>query len=86
MKKNDENITSSVIVADEVRPELDDAWFEEADAYRGTKLIRRGRPKSVNPKLPVTLRLDRDLVDWFKSGGDGWQTRMNEQLRKAAGL
>lgn len=72
--------------ADEVRPVLDDDWFAEADAYRGTKLVRRGRPKSDNPKQPVTLRLDRDVVDWFKGTGEGWQTRMNETLRKAAGI
>ncbi len=69
-----------------VRPELDDAWFEEADAFVGGKLVRRGRPKSDNPKQPVSLRLDREVIDWFKRGGDGWQTRINEELRKAAGI
>ncbi|TCQ01434.1 BrnA antitoxin of type II toxin-antitoxin system [Sphingomonas sp. PP-F2F-A104-K0414] len=86
MRKRDVNITNDVTEADDVRPVLNDDWFEEADAYQGAKLVRRGRPKSDNPKQPVTLRLDRDLVDWFKSTGDGWQTRMNEQLRKAAGI
>ncbi|MDD1453201.1 BrnA antitoxin family protein [Sphingomonas sp. H160509] len=86
MRKRDESITNSVIEADDVRPELDDVWFEEADAFQGPKLVRRGRPKSENPKQPVTLRLDRDLVEWFKSGGAGWQTRINNQLREAAGI
>lgn len=49
-------------------------------------LRRRGRPASANPKLPVKLRLDPDVVDAFKAGGPGWQSRMNEALRKAAGL
>ena len=71
---------------DEIKPELDDDWFAEADAYIGTKLVRRGRPKSQNPKQPVSLRLDRDVIDWFKRNGDGWQTRINDELRKAAGL
>ena len=71
---------------DEVKPELDDAWFEEADAFVGTRLVRRGRPRSENPKQPVSLRLDRDVVEWFKRGGEGWQTRMNDELRRAAGL
>ena len=71
---------------DELKPELDDDWFAEADAYVGTKLVRRGRPKVVNPKQPVSLRLDREVIDWFKRKGEGWQTRINDELRKAAGL
>jgi uncharacterized protein (DUF4415 family) len=86
MRNRDENITNSVTEADDERPELNGAWFEEADAYQGAKPVRLGRPKSDNPKQPVTLRLDRDLVDWFKRGGDGWQPRINEQLRKVAGI
>jgi uncharacterized protein (DUF4415 family) len=70
----------------EIKPELDDDWFAEADAYIGTRLVRRGRPRAENPKQPVSLRLDRDVLDWFKRNGDGWQTRINEELRKAAGL
>jgi len=69
-----------------VKPELDDAWFKEADAFVGAKLVRRGRPKSDNPKQPVSLRLDREVIDWFKRGGEGWQTRINEELRKVAGI
>ncbi|HEX4694506.1 BrnA antitoxin family protein [Sphingomonas sp.] len=69
-----------------MKPELDDAWFEEADSFVGAKLVRRGRPKSDNPKQPVSLRLDREVIDWFKRGGEGWQTRINEELRKAAGI
>ncbi|MFB9223658.1 BrnA antitoxin family protein [Paracoccus cavernae] len=45
-----------------------------------------GRPKAANPKVAVSLRLDPDVVEAFKRGGDGWQTRMNEALRKAAHL
>jgi uncharacterized protein (DUF4415 family) len=67
-------------------PRLDDAWFEEADAYVGERLVRRGRPRSANPKKAVSLRLDADLIEWFKAGGEGWQTRINSELRKIAGL
>jgi uncharacterized protein (DUF4415 family) len=70
----------------DIKPELDEAWFEEADAFVGAKLVRRGRPKSADPKLPVSLRLDREVIEWFKSKGEGWQTRINEELRKVAGL
>lgn len=45
-----------------------------------------GRPKSANPKVAVSMRLDRDVIEAFKKGGPGWQTRMNEALRAAAQL
>ena len=77
---------SSASDLDDGKPDLDDAWFEEADAYVGATLVRRGRPRLDHPKQPVSLRLDRDLVEWFKRGGDGWQTRVNDALRKVAGL
>lgn len=86
MTKNAKPITASANDSVEVKPELDDAWFEEADAFVGTRLVRRGRPRVANPKQPVSLRLDPDVVAWFKRGGEGWQTRINEELRKAAGL
>ena len=47
---------------------------------------RRGRPPIEDPKRAVKLRLDAEVVDRFKAGGKGWQTRMNDALRKAAGL
>jgi uncharacterized protein (DUF4415 family) len=33
-------------------------------------------------KQPVTLRLDADVLAWFKSSGRGYQTRMNAVLRR----
>ncbi len=86
MTVKDKISTKRVAGLDEIKPELDDDWFAEADAYIGAKLVRRGRPKSDSPKQPVSLRLDRDVIDWFKGKGSGWQSRINEELRKAAGL
>ncbi len=43
----------------------------------------RGRPTG-SEKQRVTLRVDRDTVERFRSAGPGWQTRMNEALRRAA--
>lgn len=68
-------------------PELTEDWFARADLYEGKKLVRRGgRPRSEAPKKQVTLRLDPDVVEHFKSSGPGWQTRINEALRKVSGL
>jgi uncharacterized protein (DUF4415 family) len=86
MIEKDKAIAMLASDPDEIKPELDDDWFAEADAYIGDKLVRRGRPKAANPKQPVSLRLDRDVIDWFKRNGEGWQTRINDELRKAAGL
>ena len=44
---------------------------------------RRGRPPSENVKKQVTLRLDAEIVDHFKAGGPGWQTRINRALAEA---
>ncbi|MGQ2970678.1 MAG: BrnA antitoxin family protein [Allorhizobium sp.] len=45
-----------------------------------------GRPKAENPKKAISLRLDAEVIERFKAGGEGWQSRMNEALRKAVGL
>ena len=67
-------------------PELTGEWFREADFKRGDRVIRRGRPPLAAPKEAVKLRLDSDVVASFRAGGPGWQTRMNDALRKAAGI
>ena len=50
--------------------------------YRG----QRGPQKSKPVKTQLTLRLDREVVEHFKASGPGWTARINEVLRKAAGL
>ena len=46
------------------------------------QLKRLGRPHSASPKVALTVRYDADVIDAFKAGGDGWQTRMNDALRE----
>jgi uncharacterized protein (DUF4415 family) len=68
-------------------PELTDAWFAKADLYDGARLVRRGgRPKKLAPKEAVNIRLDPDVLERFRAGGRGWQSRINAALRKAVGL
>lgn len=50
-------------------PELDDTFFEEAEVR-------------LPPKKSVTMRLDADVLEWFKAQGQGYQTRINQLLRK----
>ena len=42
----------------------------------------RGRPKSGNKKLLVSVRYSPEVVAYFKSTGEGWQSRMDEALRE----
>ncbi len=50
-------------------PELDDKFFKSA-------IIR------LPEKHPITIRLDGDVLEWFKSQGQGYQTRINKLLRR----
>jgi uncharacterized protein (DUF4415 family) len=43
------------------------------------------KPVVPNAKELVSLRIDRDVLDYFQESGPGWQERINEALRKAAG-
>lgn len=42
----------------------------------------RGRPKSENKKLLVSVRYSPEVVTYFKSTGEGWQSLMDSVLRK----
>lgn len=42
----------------------------------------RGRPKSANKKLLVSVRYSPEVVAYFKSTGEGWQSRMDGVLLK----
>jgi uncharacterized protein (DUF4415 family) len=45
--------------------------------------VRRGRPKLEQTKVSTTIRLDRDVLEYYRGGGEGWQTRINSTLRAA---
>lgn len=47
---------------------------------------KRGRPigsKKSDAKRSITLRLDPEVIDGWRSTGPGWQRRMNDALREA---
>jgi uncharacterized protein (DUF4415 family) len=85
MKKNVKSTDANWSDPDDA-PKLTQSWAEEADAFKGTALVRRGRPKMAQTKQHVSLRLDPDIIEKFKADGPGWQARINEALRKAAQL
>jgi uncharacterized protein (DUF4415 family) len=92
MTVNKKNSESSWIDPDDA-PEWTRDVFERAALYDGDKLIRpaqgtlskRGRPRLENPKRQVTLRLDGDVIDRLRATGPGWQSRINEILKRAVG-
>jgi uncharacterized protein (DUF4415 family) len=43
-------------------------------------IVRRGL-KSMPPKASISLRVDADVLEWFKAQGPGYQTRINAVLR-----
>jgi uncharacterized protein (DUF4415 family) len=43
--------------------------------------FRRAKLSEPQPKMPVSIRLDEDVVKWFRARGRGYQTRMNAVLR-----
>lgn len=77
-------------VFDEENPEWTEADFAKARppeellprkvlaAFKNT----RGRQKSPT-KVPVSIRLSPDVVHHFRSTGPGWQSRIDETLKKA---
>jgi uncharacterized protein (DUF4415 family) len=57
------------------------ATTKPVEAVAGPKL-----PGIPNARETVSLRIDRAVLEHFQEDGPGWQERINEALRKAAGL
>jgi uncharacterized protein (DUF4415 family) len=68
---------------------LNDARTEAENAFKKVTAKAAEAPpkKNVVPgiKEQVTLRIDQDVLEYFQGSGPGWQDRINEALRKAAG-
>ena len=79
------------IASDPDAPEATDEQLAQArpfgDAFPELAQSMRenvgGRPRKASPKVPVSIRLDPDVVARFKATGPGWQSRINEALRRA---
>ncbi|MBV8978817.1 MAG: BrnA antitoxin family protein [Alphaproteobacteria bacterium] len=93
MTEKRRNIKAAWVDPDDA-PELTDDFFDRAEIAIGDVVIRPangtltkpGRPKSAAPKKSVHLRLSPDVLTYFRKTGPGWQTRIDETLRKAAKL
>ena len=66
--------------------DLPDLATPEWQATFASVPVQRGQPKTAVTKVSTTIRLDPDVLAAFKADGPGWQTRINQALRKSAGL
>jgi uncharacterized protein (DUF4415 family) len=57
------------------------AEHPEADVKHIVRGIVRHGLKPVSPKASISLRVDADVLEWFKSKGPGYQTRINAVLK-----
>jgi uncharacterized protein (DUF4415 family) len=68
---------------------LSDARTEAEAAFkRTTAKVAEAPPKKTalpSVKELVSLRIDQEVLEHFQEGGPGWQDRINDALRKAAG-
>ncbi len=68
---------------------LNDARTEAETAFKKVtaKVAEAPARQTALPGIreQVTLRIDQDVLEYFQQGGPGWQDRINEALRKAAG-
>ena len=68
----DEEIEAAIDSDPDAAPRLDRAWFD-----RATLTL-------PEPKQAISLRVDRDVLGWFRDQGPGYQSRMNAVLRQYA--
>ncbi|EJN05647.1 BrnA antitoxin family protein [Phyllobacterium sp. YR531] len=75
-------------ITDEQDAAITKAAMEDPDTVLADVLTKRrpGRPVADAPKKPVSIRLSPDVLDYYRSTGPGWQGRIDETLRDAAGL
>lgn len=63
------------------------------DAAEAAFKAATAKPAELAPKKPsipgakeqISLRIDKEVLEYFQEGGPGWQDRINEALKKLAG-
>jgi len=81
-------ITTQMSPIDETPYDPNDAEAV-ADFWEGATITHEGRvigkatrgKQRATVKVPVSIRLSPDVLEYFKRGGDGWQTRLEDALQ-----
>jgi uncharacterized protein (DUF4415 family) len=73
------------------RPRRPVSARDKAEALFSATAPKVAPPAPARPTVPgarelVSLRIDSDVLEHFQSDGPGWQDRINDALRRAAGL
>ena len=76
------NNASTDPVFDDDAPDLSTPYWQERLAKAP---VQRGRPKAEKTKVSTTIRLSPEVIEHFRAGGPGWQSRIDEALRKLIG-
>ena len=74
--EEDAAITKAAMADPDNMPFTDEEW----EKVKPTLIRGRGRPLGSGAKEQVTLRIDKDVLDFYKSKGEGWQTFINQVL------
>lgn len=84
---------SNKVIFDDENPEWTDEDFKRARPPHEVlspevlKAFPKTRGPQVEPKkIPVSIRLTAEVVERFKADGPGWQSRIDEALKKVVGL
>ena len=70
-----------IVAAAMLDPDAQPLTDEQLSAMVPLRTLR-GRPKSANPKVLLSVRYSPEVVDYFKSLGEGWQSKMDSVLRE----
>jgi uncharacterized protein (DUF4415 family) len=71
---------AAIVAAAKADPDAQPLTDEQLQAMVPMRAVR-GRPKSASTKQLLSVRYSPEVVEFFKSTGEGWQARMDSVLR-----
>ena len=72
---------AAIVAAARADPDAQPLTDEQLRAMVPMRAVR-GRPKSSSKKKLLSMRYSPEVVEYFKSTGEGWQARMDQVLRE----
>lgn len=81
-EKNSKNASNKSTTDWDRLAAMEDAEIDYSDIpAQPAKFFKDAELRMPEPKQTVTIRLDSDVLNWFKAQGKGYQTRINAVLR-----